>query len=48
VSDLRKAQEMVVEIIFYPDCTILVFDDEHEEVIELKNQIREPEPGEEN
>jgi hypothetical protein len=38
----------VIEVRFYPSCTVLVFDDDHTEVIEPFNQEREPEPGEMN
>lgn len=32
LTDISKAQ--VTDMIFYPDCTVLVFDDGHKETIE--------------
>jgi hypothetical protein len=46
VSD--TVSETVIEVRFYPNCTILVFDDGHSEVIEPHNQVRESEAGEKN
>jgi len=36
-------EPQVVELTFYPDCTILIFDDGHEEVIEMEGIAYEQE-----